>query len=98
MQAEAAHVREWNHGMSELVKSILHASQISALLLLVGCHSWPAGNATDDQLRAEIRALNLAMEDCVRAGDMARVATYYADDAVLLGPRGNRVSGRKAQV
>jgi ketosteroid isomerase-like protein len=47
-------------------------------------------------LRAEIEGLNRAMEAAWARGDMAGVASFYADDGVLQGPQGQRVRGRAA--
>jgi uncharacterized protein (TIGR02246 family) len=45
-------------------------------------------------LRAEIDSLNRAMERAFASKDMLAVARFYADDAVIMGPRGFRTAGR----
>ncbi len=46
--------------------------------------------------QAEIRALNAAMEQAMRHGDLAAVAAFYADDALLMDKSGRTVAGRQA--
>ena len=45
-------------------------------------------------LAAQIAAQNEAMEAAFRRGDMPGVASFYADDAIMLAPGGGRYSGR----
>ena len=52
--------------------------------------------ATDDEFLAQVVALNAALTQRFRAGDLLGVAAMYADDAVMLGPDGYRVAGRAA--
>ena len=44
----------------------------------------------------QIESLNREMEAALRRNDLLSVASFYADDAVLLGPAGQRVEGRTA--
>ena len=46
--------------------------------------------------RSKIEALNRDMESALRKGDLLAVARFYSDDAILLGPRGQRIEGRDA--
>ena len=58
-----------------------------------------AAPAPDESWQAvcrTIEALNRDMESALREGDLLGVARFYADDAILLGPRGQRVEGREA--
>ena len=52
-------------------------------------------NATD-ALKAEIEAVNREMEIACGRKDLLAVAKFYADDARLIGPRGQEVRGRAA--
>jgi len=54
-----------------------------------------AQQARPSALRAEIDSLNRAMERAFASGNMLAVARFYADDGVLMGPRGSRTAGRK---
>lgn len=58
----------------------------------------PSATAGADgtQLRREIETANGAMEAAFARGDLLAVARAYADDAVMMGPRGERVRGRAA--
>jgi ketosteroid isomerase-like protein len=61
------------------------------------CASPPSsGNATPPGLRAEIERATEALAAAGRANDMAAVAGFYADDALMLGPDGYRAQGRGA--
>jgi uncharacterized protein (TIGR02246 family) len=73
--------------LTALAGAILAAIAIPAL-------AQPAEPA--DALREAIVEANAELERRFRDGDMAGVAALYADDAVLLGPRGYRVEGREA--
>ncbi len=65
---------------------------------LIACRSAPSSlppeAAIAPDVRAQIEALNRAMEDRLVAQDPRGVAAFYADDAVLLAPGGRRVEGR----
>ena len=52
--------------------------------------------ATDPALRAEVQAVNDSMAAAFSGGDMRAVARFYTDDAIVDGPRGERVVGRAA--
>ena len=47
-------------------------------------------------LKAEIEAVNRQMEVAFGRKDLLAVAKFYADDARLIGPRGQEVRGRAA--
>ena len=51
---------------------------------------------TSAELRRQIEAVNREMEAAFNRGDLLAVARFYADDAVMMGPRGERVRGRAA--
>ena len=54
-----------------------------------------AQQATDSvALRREIEQLNRGMEAAVNRGDMKGAAAFYADDAIVRGPRGVVARGR----
>ena len=53
------------------------------------------GDAADDT-KQKVQQLNKQMEDAFRAGDMVKVADFYADDATLIAPGGKKIEGRKA--
>ena len=46
-------------------------------------------------IETQIETMNKRMEEAFNAGDMLKVAQFYADDAVLLGPDGRQVIGRE---
>ncbi len=46
-------------------------------------------------LEEDIKRQNEAMEEAFEAGDMKKVASFYLDDAVLLSPGNEPVTGRK---
>lgn len=85
--------------MSVTSKQIIaRAVRVGALLLFVACARTPAvdnRNATSS-LRAEIEGINRQLEDAFNRGDMMAVASYYTDDARLVGPRGPEIRGRAA--
>ncbi len=75
----------------------------SATLLAIGCATTGADPSRDRRFathlqdaRADIEAANRELSRRMEAGDLPGVAAMYADDAVLLGPNGYRVSGRAA--
>jgi uncharacterized protein (TIGR02246 family) len=72
--------------MCRLVRSVL----VVALTVPAALH------AQRPALSQEIDSLNRAMEQAFAKGDMMAVARFYADDAKLMGPRGDDVSGRAA--
>lgn len=49
-----------------------------------------------DALKTEIEAVNRDMEIAFGRKDLLAVAKFYADDARLIGPRGQEVRGREA--
>lgn len=55
-----------------------------------------ASKAPESPARAEIEAANQRLVELFNRGDYRAVAAMYADDAVLLGPRGYRIDGREA--
>ena len=69
---------------------------LSRLVLAAALMLPAASHAQRPGLRQEIDSLNRAMEQAFAKGDMAAVARFYADDAKLMGPRGEDVSGRAA--
>lgn len=74
--------------------------RLTALVLFLACAHTPQaetsrGNAASS-LRAEIEGINRQLEDAFNRKDMLAVARYYADDARLVGPRGQEVRGRAA--
>jgi ketosteroid isomerase-like protein len=75
--------------MTRLVSAFLIAT------LMAGCAATVSAPALPG-LHAEIRAALDAMEQAFREGDLGGVAAHYADDALLLSPGGERVTGREA--
>lgn len=53
------------------------------------------GDATDE-VKQKIQTMNSEMEQAFKAGDMVKVAEFYADDAVLIIPGGKKLNGKKA--
>jgi ketosteroid isomerase-like protein len=53
-------------------------------------------DAPPKDMREDVAKWNRAMEDAMKKGDLQGVANFYADNALLLGPNGYSVSGRKA--
>jgi ketosteroid isomerase-like protein len=81
--------------------SIVHNLEVLVVLtVFIACAGTRGVRSGDDQtlerLRTEIEAINRQMEGAVAGGDMLAVAAYYADDARLIGPRGQEVRGRSA--
>jgi len=62
------------------------------LVLLAACLSTAGSGAL---LRNEIRDATRRLEERFRTGDLLGVADAYADDALLIGPGGLRIEGRK---
>jgi ketosteroid isomerase-like protein len=77
------------------MRTVLLAS-LAAAGMLGGCRAPVASAASEPPFHAAIRALNAELERRFRAGDLLGVADLYADDAVLIGPDGERVEGREA--
>ncbi len=80
--------------------SIVRNLRICAAALSVACaptHG-AAGNSQNAAavLTAEIEAVNRQMEVALGRKDLLAVAKFYADDARLIGPRGQEVRGRAA--
>ncbi len=65
-----------------------------ALLLIVGCAA-PQQDTTDEA-RAGIEATNAQFMEAFSQGDAAGVAACYTEDAQLMPPNGEIVSGREA--
>ena len=74
---------------------ILLLASLAAAGTLGACRA-PGAARAEPPFHATIRALNAELERRFRAGDLLGVADLYADDAVLLGPDGERVEGREA--
>ena len=70
---------------------------VALVALLPGRPAAQAAGATasTSSLEAELHAVNRAMEAAFNRGDLLAVARFYADDALMLGPGGERVSGRR---
>lgn len=68
---------------------------IAAIGLLAGCASTPPPTPASDSLQAEVRMLCQGMEEALREGDLQRVASFYADDGILLSPSGKRQGGSR---
>ena len=82
--------------MCRLVRSVLVLALIVPALIVPALIVPTALHAKRSTLRQEIDSLNRAMEQAFAKGDMMAVARFYADDAKLMGPRGDDVSGRAA--
>ena len=54
------------------------------------------GNDAPKTVRQQVEAANLAMTTAFNRGDYQGAARGYADDARIIGPNGERVSGRAA--
>ncbi len=75
--------------------------RILAGLMLAGCVVICGGCAINDAgmgtaLRGEIESLCKQMEDAMRADDLEKVASFYADDGILLSPGGDKRGGSRA--
>jgi uncharacterized protein (TIGR02246 family) len=79
-------------------QNIVHAVGVLALVLSVACVRTPVadGRNAPASLRAEIEGINRQLEEAFNRGDMMAVASYYTDDARLVGPRGQEIRGRAA--
>ena len=71
-------------------------SSVAADLRLQDAQRAPAPDEGWASVCGKIDALNREMESTLRRGDLLGVARFYADDAYLLGPRGERTHGRQA--
>ena len=79
-------------------QNTVHAVRIFALVLSVACVRAPIVDARNSSasLRAEIEGINRQLEEAFNRKDMLAVARFYADDARLVGPRGEEIRGRAA--
>ena len=80
---------------------IAHGVRVVVLVLAVACARATAVGVTGGQnaaasLRAEIEGINRQLEEAFNRKDLLAGARYYADDARLIGPRGQEVRGRAA--
>ena len=83
-----------------MTNQIVRNLWIGAAALSVAC-AQTHGAAGSSQnataaLKAEIEAVNRQMEVAFGRKDLLAVAKFYADDARLIGPRGQEVRGRAA--
>jgi ketosteroid isomerase-like protein len=68
---------------------------VLAITFLLNAAPLAAQQAPDTvALRREIEQLNRGMEAAVNRGDLKGAAAFYADDAVVRGPRGVVAQGR----
>jgi ketosteroid isomerase-like protein len=85
--------------MSATSKQIIaRAVRVMALVLAVACARTPAVDNRNvaGSLRAEIEGINRQLEEAFNRKDMLAVASFYTDDAKLVGPRGQEIRGRVA--
>jgi len=84
---------------------VIHFALIIALTAAAVCGAGCATTARtaspttampDAALRQEIADLCAQMEQAMRVNDLRRVAWFYADDAILLGPDGLQRGGTRA--
>jgi ketosteroid isomerase-like protein len=75
-----------------LLRSKLARGVVLLLGILAACRA-PSG-AAPPAFHAEILARTRHLEQQFRSGNLLGVADVYADDAVLVDPRGERTSGR----
>ena len=79
--------------------SIARTICAAAAFALTACATTPSAGTSRDAtsaLRAEVEAVNRQMENAFNRGDLMAVSAFYADDALLKGPRGFEVRGRAA--
>jgi uncharacterized protein (TIGR02246 family) len=83
-----------------MINTLVRTLGIGAAALSIACAQThgAAGNSQKaaDALRAEIEAVNRQMELAFGRKDLLAVAKFYADDARLIGTRGQEVRGRAA--
>lgn len=85
--------------MSATSKQVIaRAVGVVSLGLAIACARTPAVDSRNaaGSLRAEIEGINRQLEAAFNRKDMLAVARYYADDARLVGPRGQEIRGRAA--
>ena len=80
---------------------MLHSRRLSILLLalpLAACGRVKVSRDGDapKTIHQQVEAANLAMMTAFNRGDYQGAARWYADDARIIGPNGERVSGRSA--
>lgn len=85
--------------MSATSKQVIaRAVGVVSLGLAGACARTPAvdGRSASASLRSEIEGINRQLEAAFNRKDMLAVASYYVDDARLVGPRGQEIRGRAA--
>lgn len=80
---------------------MLHSRRLSILLLalpLAACGRVKVSRDSDapKTIHQQVEAANLAMTTAFNRGDYQAAAQWYSDDARIIGPNGERVSGRAA--
>lgn len=74
-----------------------NATVVLALsLIFLGCVSTSTTHMSDNSADPYIRAAAPRFMTAFNAGDTAKVASFYADDAVFLAPNSDITSGREA--
>ena len=68
---------------------------LSALFSIVSLSPAHAQTTDNAEIRKDVEAANRAMESAFNRGDLLQVARFYADDATIMGPRGERLQGRE---
>jgi ketosteroid isomerase-like protein len=68
---------------------------IPMLLSVAGLTSLTAQTTDRAAIRSEVETVNRAMEAAFNRKDLLAAAHFYADDAVIMGPRGERIRGRQ---
>ena len=79
--------------------TVISLSAVVLAFTLACVHPRAAGSDGQNaarSLRAEIEGINRQLEEAFNRKDLLAVARYYADDARLIGPRGQEVRGRAA--
>lgn len=81
---------------------VIAAMTLSLAIGMSGCATTARAAAVDPDeaaaaaLREEVAGLCAQMEQAMRDNDLKRVASFYADDGILLGPSGQRRGGSRA--
>ncbi len=104
-RAHLVQVRRWSYQMKrwKLQGVVAVVLAIACLVGLLGCAvltkaEIPPPSDDLNRLRDEVAHLCGQMEQAMRDNDLVKVASYYWDDAILLGKSGNKRGGTREAI
>jgi ketosteroid isomerase-like protein len=68
---------------------------VAGILVFPGLANRLDAQTDREAIRKEVEEVNRAMEAAFNRKDLLAAARFYADDATIIGPRGERVRGRE---